>query len=229
VALATAELLEWLGAAPPARAPESAPPPASTPRAPPEEPSPRPLPTLSWAAGADLELMSSPGYEVSLWRPSVSAELQLGRGHWPAWLALGVRGSAPASWQPQLAQGVVARGVREVDYSSADLALHAAVGLGNEPATLLVGLVGGLSWIDVEARARGGGVAGEHAEARGFLGLGLGLRYPIAWGLALGVGAELHWLPDRARYRVGGTQVLEEGPLRAQTRVGLLWESAFSP
>jgi len=232
VALATAELLEWLGAAPHARTPERESPAASpgpAPRAPPPEQSAHARSTPSWAVGADLELTSSPGYDVSLVRPSVVGELQLGRGAWPVWLAFGLRGSGRASWEPRLAPGVVAGGVRQVEYSSTDLALHAALGLGDGAAALIAGLVSGLSWVDVEARERRGEVAGDSAEVRGWLGLGVWLRYPIAWGLGLSVGAELHWQPDRARYRVAGAEVLEEGPLRTQTRVGLVWESAFSP
>src|SRR5688572_28961504 len=103
VALATAELLEWLGVLPAARGRPSEPSPAvpASPVAGPRhegEPPEEARSMLGWAAGVDLELATSPGFDVSLARPSISAELQIGRGRQPLWFGFGARLGAPASW-----------------------------------------------------------------------------------------------------------------------------------
>jgi hypothetical protein len=62
----------------------------------------------------------------------------------------------------------------------------------------------------------------------GLVGLGVRLRYPLALGFAFDLGAEAELLLAPVRYRVTGRSVLEDGPVRAQTRLGIVWESAFA-
>jgi hypothetical protein len=237
VALATAELLEWMGVLPAARgrpsgvqqpARPAAPAAASTTAEPAAGEGGGSL-ALGWAAGADLELATSPGYDVSLVRPSIHAEAQLGRARAPLWLELGGRLGAPASWDRKLDATLFETAAERVEYSDTQVALHAALGFGSGRATLLGELEGGVSFAQVEAEAAAGEEVGGHDGLSGWLGLGLGLRYPLASGLGLAAAVQGQWLTERARYRIEGSPVLEEGPIRVVTRLGLIWESALLP
>jgi hypothetical protein len=233
VALASAELLEWLGVLPAARgrpsAGESALPAGAKVDAPlvPSDTSGPPPPRVGWGLGADLELAMSPGFDVSLARVSISGEVQLGRRRGPTWYAFGARLGAPASWERQLDAGAFAAGVERIVYSDVVTGLHAALGYGAGRATILGQIEGGLSFARVEALTQGGARVGDHDDIAGWLGLGLGLRYPLVWGLSVAAAVQGHWLADRTTYRVDGAQVLEEGPVRVVTRIGLIWENAL--
>jgi hypothetical protein len=217
VALTTAELLHWLHAEPQA-APAT---PASFARA-----RARTRSALSGAASAELDLRTSPGYDVSLARLALGAELQLGR-RTPWWFALGARAALPATFTRKLDAASARAGVDHVDYSSTDAALQLAIGRDLGGVALLGTLGAGLSIVSVEARAPSGALAGDADRLVGFLALGLALRYSLVWGFALGLGADAQLALQHARYRVHGEPVLEEGLWRVATHVGLVWESAF--
>jgi hypothetical protein len=241
VALATAELLEWLGAAPRAEtavdvehAPRAGPPPAApTAEARGAESTREDLeattPELGVALGVGLQLSASPGADISLARLAGDAELQLGRGLRSPWFALGLRVAAPASIERALDPAAGGAGVTQVEYASSELGLHAAIGMGTRGAALAVGPVAGLAFVDVTARGAGGAQIGVHHAKAGMLGAGVWLRYPLAWGLGLGLAAEAQWLLSPERYRVAGQRVLQDGALRLQTQLGLVWESALAP
>jgi hypothetical protein len=186
-------------------------------------------PVLGWAAGADLELATSPGFDVSLARPSVSAELQVGRGRDPVWFGLGARVGAPASWDRGLEAERFATGAERVEYSDFQTGLHAAIGLGAGASTVFAQLEGGASFVRIEALSSSERQVGEHDGVSGYLGLGLGLRYRLASALGIAATVQGQWIAERARYRVEGAPVLEEGPVRVATRIGLIWESALFP
>jgi len=235
VALASAELLEWLGVLPAARGRPSAGQTAArtggvdAPLVPSDTSGPPP-PRVGWGLGGDLELATSPGFDVSLARASISGEVQLGRRRGPSWFAFGARVAAPASWERQLeagALGGIAAEVERIMYSDVVTGLHAALGYGAGRATILGQIEGGLSFVRVEALAQDDARVGDHDDVAGWLGLGLGLRYPLVWGLSVAAAVQGRWLADRTRYRVDGAKVLEEGPVQVVSRIGLIWESAL--
>ena len=242
VALATAELLEWLGAAPraetavdvahaPRAPPQPAPPTAEAAgtASAPEELEPE-VPEWGVGIGAGLQLSTSPGADINLAQLAGDAELQLGRGLRSPWFALGLRVAAPASIERALDPAAGSAGVARVEYTSRELALHAAIGMGTRGAALAVGPVAGLAFVDVTARGAGGEQINEpHKATAGMVGAGVWLRYPLAWGLGLGLAAEAQWLLSPERYRVAGRRVLQDGALRLQTQLGLVWESALAP
>ena len=233
VALATAELLEWLGVLPAARGRPSEPSrataesKAAAQRV--EQRGENARPALGWAAGADLELATSPGFDVSLARPAIAAELQLGRGTRPVWLALGARLAAPASWDRTLEPQRFTTGARRVEYSDVQTGLSGVVGFGAGRSTWFAQIEGGVTFAQVEAFADADRSLGAHDTASGYLSAGIGLRHRLASALALAATVAGQWRPERARYRVEGSKVLEEGPIRVATRIGLIWESALFP
>jgi hypothetical protein len=233
VALASAELLEWLGVLPAARGrPSDREPPAPSGKpidAPvvPTEASGPPQSALGWGLGADLELVTSPGFDVSMARASISGEVQLGRRRGPSWYAFGARVGAPASWDRALNPGAASAGVERITYSDVMASLHAGLGYGAGRATILGEIEGGLSLARVQALDADGARVGDHEDVDGWIGLGVGLRYPLVWGLSVAAAVQGRWLADRATYRVQGTKVLEEGPVRVVSRIGLIWESAL--
>lgn len=233
VALATAELLEWLGVLPPARGRPGAPvltvPPEAAAALQEEARAESERPALGWAAGADLELATSPGFDVSLARPSIHAELQIGRGREPLWFGFGARIGAPASWDRGLEPERFATRAERVEYSDFQTGLHAALGFGAGRSTVFAQLEGGASFAHVEALSAAERSVGEHEATSAYLGAGVGLRYRLASALALAAEVQGQWLAERARYRVEGSPVLEEGPIRVTTRLGLIWESALFP
>jgi hypothetical protein len=161
---------------------------------------------------------------VSLARPALGAELQFARRR-PWWFALGARAALPATHTKQLA--AARAGVERVEYSSTDLALQLSAGHGVGGGALIGTVSGGLSLDAVEARSAAGKLAGDDDRVVGFVGLGLALRYPLAWGLAVSLGADAELALQHLRYRVGGEPVLEEGLVRVASHIGLAWESAF--
>jgi hypothetical protein len=233
IALATAELLEWLGVLPAAdgvpdqHAQKVMPPPpaqeAEVLAAPPD------ASALGWAAGADLELATNPGFDLSLVRPSLSVELQTGRARASPWFALGARFGAPASWDRRLDGAALELGAERVEYADWQAALHAGIGVGAGRASLLAQLEGGLSLASVEAVTRSGERVGDYTGVSAWLGLGLGLRYPLASALSLAAAVQGQLRLAPARYRFDGVKLLEEGPIGVVTRLGLIWESALLP
>jgi hypothetical protein len=232
VALATAELLEWLGAVPPARpitdeVQAGAGPvrdrPASAAVADVPEPDRGYEPSIT--LGAAFEVTTSPGFDLSLLRPAIGVGLQWRRLGASPFFALGARFAAPAELEREL-EGRV-RGVTSIAYWSADPAVSAAIGFGSSSAALLAQLAFGLSITDVEARGERDAVLARSDAVTPWLGLGLFLRYPLISGFSLAVGAEGQWLTDLARYRVQRVSVLEEGRIRLATGLGLLWDSGL--
>ncbi len=228
VALAIAELLDWLGAVPPARAPDAAVSPPASDAELEAEPKEAPSP-LSAVIGADFEITSSPdpgspGHDVSLLRPTLSGGLQWGRGLRSPWFGVGARLAAPASTERTLDRSIPDQ-VAAVRYASIDPSVTVALGLGSGEASLVGEFGVGLSIVAVEARDAAGATLTEDDAVAPWLGLGLSLRYPLLWGLSLAVGAEGQWLVERGRYQVDGTSVLEEGRVRLATRLGIRWES----
>lgn len=216
VALTTAELLHWLHAEPPAAAETRA-----------TELHPRAAPSLlSAAVLADLDLRASPGYDVSLARLALGAELQFARRR-PWWFALGARVALPATHTKQLDAASARAGVERVDYSSWDAALQLSAGHGLGGGALIGTASAGMSLDSVEARSAAGKVAGDDDRVVGFVGLGLALRYPLALGFAVALGADAQLALQHVRYRVRGEPVLEEGLIRVASHIGLVWENAF--
>ena len=231
VALATAELLEWLGVLPaaigrPAQHAQQAGAPAQEDEL---TAAPNDASALGWAAAADLELATNPGFDLSLVRPSLSVELQLGRARTAPWFALGARFGAPASWDRALDGAALERGAQRVEYSDMQTALHAGIGVGSARATVLGQLEGGLSLASVETLTRSGERVADYGGVSGWLGLGLGLRYPLASALCLAAAVQGQLRLAPARYRFDGVKVLEEGRIGVVTRLGLIWESALLP
>jgi hypothetical protein len=237
VALAIAELLEWLGATPrrvdlaraqPGGATKAALAPSAEP--PPLEPAPS-EPGASWPLGvavaAGLELSGSPSADLSLARLALGLEGQLGRGRQPLWFALAARFSAPASLRRRLDPALRRAEADALEYESTELALQLTLGLGRQASGLAFGPFVGASPVRVAVLDEGGAVRAERETWTGFAGLGVRLRYPIAFGFAFDLSAEAELLFEPVRYRVTGRQVLDDGPLRAQTRLCAVWESAF--
>ncbi|HMI91240.1 MAG TPA: hypothetical protein VK509_07745 [Polyangiales bacterium] len=241
VGLAIAELLEWLGATPrggdaPTALPSAGANGASPSSAAPELPEPEPAtseqgasPQFGIAVAAGIELSGSPSAELSLARLALGLEAQLGRGRDPLWFALAARFSAPASLRRRLDAALRSAEVDALEYESTELALQLALGFGRHASTLALGPFVGLSPVRVAVLDEDGATRGEKEKWTGFAGLGVRLRHPIGLGFALDLSAEAELLFAPVRYRVTGRQVLEDGPLRAQTRLCLVWESAFSP
>lgn len=230
VALATAELLEWLGVSARAEAVDASGAGTAEPRATPasldasDAGHEAPL-RLDLALGAGLELSASPGFDPELTRLALEAGVELGRGRRPLWGWLSLRAAVLGpGWRAPLAG--TAASVERVDYASSSLTLHAALGLGRSAAALTFGPVVGVSFVQVDALDRDGASLGEHTGVSVLAGLALGVRYPLAWGFGLSLGADGQWLVQPTRYRVEGREVLEEGPLQLATRFGVLWESA---
>jgi hypothetical protein len=223
VALAAAELLEWLGvtARPALEAPQAG---ARS------RPAHRPVEPLEAergpgvAFGAGLELSASPGFDPELSRLALEAGVELGRGRAPLWAWLSLRGSllGAASRTPLDADATSAE---RVEYESTSLSLHGALGFGQRTAALTLGPVAGLALVHVAALDRRGDELGVYDVVSPFVGLALGLRYPVAWGFSLALSAEGQSLLKPNRYRVEGERVLEEGTLHVLTRLGLFWES----
>ena len=241
VALAIAELLEWLGAAP--RGASSAATPSSSAAAVPEPPQstdtsgesaneeagPSPSP-IGLALSAGVELSGSPSADLSLMRLALGLEAQLNRGREPLWFALAARFAAPASLHRKLDPPLRTPALDAIEYESSELALQLALGLGQPASAIAFGPFFGLSPVHVAVLDDQGSAAAKPKETwAGFAGLGVRLRYPIAFGFAFDLSAEAELLFEPVRYRVGGRQVLDDGPMRAQTRLGVVWESAFSP
>jgi hypothetical protein len=245
VALAIAELLEWLGATPrsavagPADGETHA---AETSDHGPSQPeaqldsdadSDPSEPQTSWpfavAVAAGVELGGSPSAELSLMRPAFGLEAQLGRGHAPVWFALAARFSAPASLHRRLELALRSEDRDAIEYESTELALQLALGIGRPAYGLAFGPFVGVSPVRVAVLDEAGATRGEREPTTGFAGLGVRLRYPLALGFAFDLSAEAELLFEPIRYRVTGRPVLEDGPMRAQTRLCLVWESAFSP
>jgi hypothetical protein len=229
-------LLEWLGVLPAARGrPSESPPQPAPPQVdsvPVTHDDARPESTrsaLGWAAGADLELAASPGFDVSLARPSINAELQIGRGRDPLWFGFGARASAPASWDRGLSAERFATGAERVEYSDFQTGLHATLGFGAGRSSAFAQLEGGASFVHIQAFSTSERSVGDYEGVAGYLGAGLGLRYRLASALALAAAVSGQWLAERARYRVEDAPVLVEGPIRVTTRLGLIWESALFP
>jgi hypothetical protein len=223
VALAIAELLEWLGASAhtvDGQAPRAD---AAGTVAPREgEPVGPYAPSLVFGAG--VELLASPAFDPDLTRLSLEAGIELGRAH-SVWGLVALRGAALGS-TGRTAPLSTASSAERVDYDSSSLTLHAALGFGAQEAALTLGVVVGASFAQVDALARDGTSLGSHAATSPTGGLALGLRYPVAWGFALSLEAQGQWLVRPTRYRIEGREVLEEGPLQVLTRFGLLWEGA---
>jgi hypothetical protein len=215
VALTTAELLHWLHAEPPAAVETRA-----------AELHPRRTSLLSAAGLAELDVRASPGYDVSLARLALGAELQFARRK-PWWFALGARVTTPATRTRRLDAASVRAGIERIEYSSTDAALQVSAGHGLGGAALIGTVSAGLSIDSVEARSASGTVAGDDDRLVGFVGLGLALRYPLAIGFALALGADAQLALQHVRYRVRGEPVLEEGLFRIASHIGLVWESAF--
>jgi hypothetical protein len=239
VALAIAELLEWLGATPrgaEAGAQGSVPPAPGAGQPPEPDPDPDPgadEPATSWpfgvAVSAGVELSGSPSADLSLMRPAFGLEAQLGRGHAPVWFALAARFSAPASLRRRLELGLRAEDRDAIEYESTELALQLALGIGRPAYGLAFGPLVGLSPVRVRVLDEAGTTRAARDPLIGFAGLGVRLRYPLGLGFAFDLSAEAELLFEPIRYRVTGRPVLEDGPLRAQTRLCVVWESAFSP
>jgi hypothetical protein len=219
VALTTAELLHWLHAEPRAAAATR----ATFARTFAPEPAPS---ALGFAALGELDLRTSPGQDASLTRLALGAELQLDR-RLPWWFALGAQVTTPASLTRKLDGASAPAGVDHVEYSSTDAALQLAIGRSLGGAGLIGALGAGVSAVSIDARSASGALAGSNDRLVGFLGLGLSLRYPLAWGFGFALGADGQLALQHARYRVQGEPVLEEGMWRVATHVGLVWESAF--
>jgi hypothetical protein len=205
------------------------------PSAAPAQPEPDPAiteqgasPPFGLAVAAGIELSGSPSAELSLTRLALGLEAQLGRGRDPLWFALAARFSAPASLRRRLDAALRSAEVDTLEYESAELALQLAVGFGRHASTLALGPFVGLSPVRAAVLDEDGATQGEREKWTGFAGLGVRLRHPIALGFALDLSAEAELLFVPVRYRVTGRQVLDDGPLRAQTRLSLVWESAFS-
>jgi hypothetical protein len=224
VALAIAELLEWLGAA--AHSADRQTRADASQAAVAREREPRPDGGPSLAFGAGVELVASPGYDPELTRLSLEAGIELGRTR-PVWGLLSLRAAALGAAR-RTAPLATASSVERVDYDSSSLTLLAAVGFGAEAAALTLGAVVGASFARAGALARDGSSLGSHSAVSPTGGIALGLRYPIAWGFALSLEAQGQWLVRPTRYRIEGREVLEEGPIQVLTRFGLLWEGARS-
>ena len=222
VALAIAELLEWLGASAHKADRDTRGDAALT--GGPREGEPLPDGGPSLVFGAGVELVASPGFDPELTRLSLEAGIELGRAR-PLWGLLSLRGAALGA-AGRTAPLATASSVERVDYESSSLTLHAAVGFGAQAAALTLGVVVGASFAQADALARDGDSLYSYSAVSPTGGVALGLRYPIAWGFALSLEAQGQWLVRPTRYRVEGREVLEEGPMQVLTRFGLLWEGA---
>ena len=243
VALAIAELLAWLGATPrgtkvgAAVLPPAPPPPPPSDGAPQGpaaealEPQPADEPgglgRFGLALSAGVELSGSPSADLSLTRLALGLEAQLGRAQRPIWFALAARFSAPAGLERRLELALRSQVADRLEYESSELAVQLAVGLGGGVSTLAIGPFVGFSPVQVVVRDARGATTVEKDTGTGFAGVGMRLRYPFAYGFAFDLNAEAELLFEPIRYRVAGRPVIDDGPMRAQARLCLVYELAL--
>jgi hypothetical protein len=179
-----------------------------------------------YAFGADLELQSQPGHELSFVRPAVYGELSWGRETaGPFWTA-GARVSAPFGRELQPSATGPAEDSR-VRAQAMDAALQVGAGYSLGRLGVAAHLAAGMTYLRVEALDAARHALGHDAQFSPLLGAGLGARFSIALGFALAVRGEAQWAGPPTEYRIGGVQVLEGGAFRVGLLAGVLWESAF--
>ncbi|HEX2676216.1 MAG TPA: hypothetical protein VHM19_06235 [Polyangiales bacterium] len=223
VALSTAEMLDWLGASPPA------PPPAAAPGNPTAELAAQEAETSRFAAllGAELEWRQAAESDASFLRPSFVLEGQLQPARWPVWTGLALRASLPsAGWERGFSSASVAGGRGHIEYAVTDATLSALLGHDAGALSLLFGLGLGVSVQSAELYDAGGKSLHASDRVAPVAALGLGVRHQLAWGLALALDADGQLSLAPSHYRVAGSPVLEEKPLRLLLRAGLCWRTA---
>lgn len=209
VALATAELLEFAGAA--GARTLAGQPVASSPQL---------------GIGVDLELQSQPGFDLSFVRPALQLELAWGRARPGGFWTLGVRGAGPGQRTLQVA-AAAAPGAR-VDALSVDAAAQLTLGHALGRLALLTQLAVGMSYLALEAADASGARLGRDARVAPLFGAGVGFRYSVLSGFGLTVRGEAQWAGSGTVYRIAGEQVLQAGALRVSLLAGLIWEGALA-
>lgn len=210
VALAAAELLDWLDVLAEAGA---NPPPAL------EDRSGR---RLTFGFGFDFELQVQLARELAFARPAFHAELAFDRGSRGFFWAAGLRVSAPLASDVEAALQDVSLRAQAMDAAAQFVAGYE---LGVLAFTAHV--AAGLAYLRVAARDARARPLGADAAFSPLVGAGLGMRLAVAYGFAVAVRGEAQWAGPQTRFRVGGDTVLDSSAIRFGFLAGVLWESAF--
>lgn len=215
VALAAAELLEWI---------ESSPRDRDGTRAYARR-KPHRSGALGVGVGADLELQTQPGYPLTLVRPALSVELAWGRQAGAGFWSLGVRAALPGHRSLSVDAPVPA----DLSALGYDGALQLTLGQTLGQLALTAQVAAGASYLKVEARDSEDGLLGaadEHVSP--LFAAGIGFRYSVLFGFAFAVRAEALWVGRGTDYNIAGQRVLQAGALRIGLLAGILWESALA-
>jgi hypothetical protein len=208
VALAAAELLDWL-------------PRASDPVSAATSPAGRSGGLLSYAFGLDVEVQSQLTNELTFVRPAFAGELAWGRGRPGLFWTLGGRVSAPLARELPLAAAQASLQARAFD-----AAAQVVGGYGFGALALTAHAAAGASYLRVEARDALGEL-GHDTFVSPLLAAGLGVRWSVALGFALAARGEAQWAGPASLYNIHDGRVLETHPWRFGAFVGVLWESAL--
>jgi hypothetical protein len=213
VALAAAELLDWLdvisrdgGTAPGFAARSGAP---------------------SFALGLDLEVQSQLASDLTFARPALAGELAWGRGTPGLFWTAGARVSAPLARELQPSATGSAADAR-LRAQAMDAALQIVGGYSFGRLGLTAHLAAGVAYLRVSARDADRRELGSDTQFSPLCAAGLGARFSVALGFALGLRGEAQWAGPRSIYRVGGEPVLDRGAFRVGLLAGILWETALA-
>ncbi len=207
VALAAAELLEWLDTSSG----------SSTSHA------PRRRDALGFGLGLDVDFQHQLAGNFSFMRPALHAELAWGRHRPGLFWSAGLRVAAPLGRELR----PTAAGER-LRANALDAAAQVVSGYTWGPLAITAHLALGVTHLWVEARAPDRSLLGRDARFAPLTAAGLGLRLSVAHGFAFALRGEAQWAGPRNRYRLAGTRALETGPFRLGLLAGLLWESAIA-
>jgi hypothetical protein len=220
VALAAVELLEIVRSAPPARsaalpAPETA------------------AIGTRWSFDAGVVQSVTTSGNIGLLQPSIGADLELGRPRRSVWFSVGLHATGLAPIRRQqvllLADGPDDRGI--IQYGKNELGLRLGAGHRQGAAGAVGWIDTGLAFIDTQAIDRAGTTIASDQRTAFWLGAGGELRYALAAGFSLGLGAGLAWFPVTSRFYTSlpgaPTTVLafDEGNFEFRGRASVIWES----
>jgi hypothetical protein len=214
VALAAAELLDWLDVLAEPGAP-----------APTQEPTERSGRRLSFGLGLDFELQAQVARDLAFLRPAFNAELAFDRDARGFFWAAGVRVSAPLGRDvAPLATELQNLSLRA---QAMDAAAQFVVGYELGSLAFTAHAAAGLAYLHVAARDAQQRTLGSEASCSPLVGAGLGVRLSVAYGFAVAVRGEGQWAGPETKYSIAMREALDSAAIRFGFLAGVLWESAL--
>jgi hypothetical protein len=218
VALAAAELLDWLDTLAEPGAPSAE---ARSPRL-----AGRSARRLTFGLGFDFELQAQLARDLAFARPALNLELAFDRGSRGFFWTAGARVSAPLGRDVDfLATGALEDA--SVRAQAMDAALQAVGGYELGPLALTIHLAAGVAYLRVAARDAEQHSLGSSALFSPLVGAGVGARLAVAYGFALAVRGEAQWAGPQTIYKIDGESGLDSAAVRFGLLAGLMWESAL--